>query len=482
MQSPIADNERTVNWYPEIVESGMGKNVAYLCPTPGKVLYAYLEDGVPVRGLHFVNDRLFAVMGQGFYEVMGGVGVPVLWTLTLRGNVADDDNPVSMASNGLQIMIVSATHGYIFTLGGNTFATIGGDFPGAVMCGMTDNYFLAVEPNSRNVYISAILDGTSWNALDYGAKEGDPGNVISLLVDHGEVWLFGNQKIEGWWDSGNPDFPFERIPSARIEQGCAAPWSPTRIDNSILWIGGDERGQGIVWRAQGYTPIRVSTHAVEHAIQGYGTMADAVAFAYQERGHSFYCMNFPSANTTWVLDLATGIWCERAYWNTTYGRYFRDRAQYHCMAWGKHIVGDWENGALYEQSIDYLDMASHMIRRLRRPPGLYNENKRLFMKRFEVKLEAGLGSSAGTSIITDSGVTIASQGTDPKMIMRYSWDGGKSFSTEQEASAGKIGEYKARAVWNRLGSGRDFVPEIIVTDPINWRIIDAYYQAEAGMS
>ena len=103
-------------------------------------------------------------------------------------------------------------------------------------------------------------------------------------------------------------FPFDVIPGGFIEQGtsCIAP--PVKLDNSIFWMGGDERGAGIGWRAEGYTPRRISTHAIELAWQGYATIADMVSYAYQDQGHSFWVLYFPTANATWVYDVASGMW------------------------------------------------------------------------------------------------------------------------------------------------------------------------------
>jgi hypothetical protein len=70
--------------------------------------------------------------------------------------------------------------------------------------------------------------------------------------------------------------------------------------------------KGIVYRANGYTAQRISTHAVEWQIQQYGNLSDAIAYTYQQDGHSFYVLIFPSANTTWVFDVATSLWHERA--------------------------------------------------------------------------------------------------------------------------------------------------------------------------
>jgi hypothetical protein len=106
--------------------------------------------------------------------------------------------------------------------------------------------------------------------------------------------------------------PLQRIQGAFNELGCAAPYSVAKMDNGLFWLGRDRRGEGIVYRANGYSGVRISTHAVEWQIQQYADMSDAIAYTYQQDGHSFYVLVFPSANTTWVYDAATQAWHERA--------------------------------------------------------------------------------------------------------------------------------------------------------------------------
>lgn len=64
----------------------------------------------------------------------------------------------------------------------------------------------------------------------------------------------------------------------------------------------------------------------------------------------------------------------------------------------------------------------------------------------------------------------------PLMMLRVSRDGGHTFGNEVARDFGQDGEYKKRVIWNRLGSGRDLVAELSVTDPVPVRIIDAYLE------
>ena len=199
--------------------------------------------------------------------------------------------------------------------------------------------------------------------LSFASSEGDPDNLVGLIANHRDLWLLNERSAEVFTNTGNADFPFERVQGGFIEKGCAAPYSIAKIDGVIFWLGKDASGAGIVYAAQGLQPQRVSTHAIEQAIQGYSSdvVASATAWTYQSGGHSFYVLNFTV--TTWVYDLATKMWHERTFNND--GQEARHRVSSHAFIsqYGIHLVGDYQNNKIYELSNDYfLDDETEIIR------------------------------------------------------------------------------------------------------------------------
>lgn len=405
-QSRNADDQMTMGWYPESVESGAGISALVLYPTPGTLLFCALDD-TPVRGEIYVGARAFAVGGSTFAEVFAD-GSHVTY-----GTLANDSLPVSMAAGVNQILIASAGLVYVFTLAKNTLTALPvGVLTNVNQVGYCDGFFLACLNGSHTFQASALLDATNWPPLSTATISVFLDNVGAMLVDHREVWLFGLTKTVIYYNSGNFPFPFDLIPGAFIEQGIIANNSPVRLDNSVFWIGGDDRGNGIAWRAQGFTPMRVSNHAVEFAWQGYATIADARGYSYQDQGHSFWVIYFPTANKTWVFDVATGQWHERGYWNAASGIFTAHRSQNHIMAFNKHLVGDWSSGTIYQMSIAFNDDAGNPIRRVRRFPHVSTEKKWIFHHELQVDLETGLGpmppltqpaSFPNSLILADSG-------------------------------------------------------------------------------
>jgi hypothetical protein len=200
------------------------------------------------------------------------------------------------------------------------------------------------------VWVTSLLDGTSVDPLDFASAEGAPDQLISVNVDHREAWLFGTGTIEVWYNAGTADFPLQRIQGAFNELGCAAVYSVAKLDNTLFWLGSDARGSGVVYRAVGYRGERISTHAVEFAIQNYSVISDAVAYSYQQEGHKFYVLTFPTAGATWVFDTSTGAWHERA--SLINGHFGRHRSNCQMNFNNEIIVGDYENGNIYAFDLD----------------------------------------------------------------------------------------------------------------------------------
>lgn len=455
-RSVNAADSRMVNLFPEVVPDG-GKEPAFLQRAPGLRKLATVGTG-PIRGLWQHQANLYAVSGGFFYKIDSN------YTVTQLGAVAGT-GPVSMSDNGTQIFIAANPQGYIYNTNTNAFGQITDpDFPGAVTVGYLDGYFVFNQPNSQSIWITALLDGTSIDPLDFASAEGSPDGVVGLIVDHREVWVFGVNSVEVWYNSGAADFPLQRIQGAFNEIGCAAPYSIAKMDNGVFWLGKDARGQGIVFRANGYTGQRISTHAVEWQIQQYADFSDAIAYTYQQDGHSFYVLIFPSANTTWVYDAATQAWHERAGWVN--GAWTRHRSN--CQAFYNNdvVVGDFENGNIYAFDSDVYadhDRPQRWYRSWRALPTGQNNLKRTAHHELQLDCETGVGLAVG-------------QGSDPEVMLRWSDDGGHTWSYEHWKKMGQIGQFGYRTIWRRLGMTekiRDRVYEVSGTDPVKLYIMGA---------
>jgi hypothetical protein len=73
---------------------------------------------------------------------------------------------------------------------------------------------------------------------------------------------------------------------------------------------------------------------------------------------------------------------------------------------------------------------------------------------------------------------ITGQGSDPQVMLQFSDDGGRTWSSERWRSLGRIGEYRTRTRWLRNGSARDRIYRYAMSDPVRRNLILATTEAE----
>jgi hypothetical protein len=474
-----------VNLFPEVIPEG-GKELGFLNRAPGLRLLGTVGTG-PIRGMWQFGGFAYIVSGTQLYKVTSS------WVSTPLGAITGT-GPVSMSDNGIQLFVAANPDGFIYNTNTGVYAKITDpDFPGAVAVGYIDGYFVFNQPNSQQVWVTSLLDGTQVDALEFQSAEGSPDNLVSLIVDHREVWLFGTNSVEVWFDSGATDYPLQRIQGAFNEIGCIAPYSVAKLDNGLFWLGGDTRGRGIVYRANGYTGQRISTHAVEWQIQQYADISDAVAYTYQQDGHAFYVLNFPTANITWVYDVSTNAWHERA--GLIDGNFTRHRGNCQMTFDNEVCVGDYQDGRIYAFDLNVYrddDVVQKWLRSWRALPTGANKLVRTAHHSLQLDCEAGtefpfeeqalLLCEDGNFLITEDGRYILIAGNDeeeepgPKVMLRWSDDGGHTWSNEHWRSTGGTGQYFKRVIWRRLGMTlklRDRVYEVSGADAVKIAIMGA---------
>lgn len=477
LKSVNAEAQRCVNLYPEMNELGTDKEgeVLHLLSTPGLTKLLTVGNG-PIRMIYEDPlEQIFVASGNKMYKVSY---TGTTWSATLLGSLSTSTGIVRAASNALSngdsiTVFVDGVNSYAYRYiaAVETFGTYASfsynQVDGATHVAYIDGYFIFNKPNTSLFYVS---EWGSFNvaALSFASAEADPDAIVAVIANHRDLWLINERTSEVFVDTGNADFPFERVQGGFIQIGCIAPQTVAEVDGVILWLGRDKSGHGIVYAADSLQPQRISTHAVEAAIQGYSIDAikSATAYTYHESGHSFYILNF--STTSWVFDLNTKLWHERAYNNG--GVLQRHRGDVHCYTaqYGFHLVGDYSNGSLYKFDDTSFSDDTTPIVRLRAAPHITADGKRVFCKSLQVEIESGVGLTGGV------------QGSDPQVILDWSDDGGHTYGNEHWATMGKIGEYKARAKWHRLGSFRDRVFRIRISDPVKVAITGATLEVEGG--
>jgi hypothetical protein len=342
-----------------------------------------------------------------------------------------------------------------------------GAFQGGGTVDITDNYFVYNKPDSQLWAASDLLSPIT-DPLSFASKDGSPDDLVSIIVDRREVYLLGEMSSEVWINSGAVPFPFTRIPGTSTQQGIAAQYSMSRMGNSFAYVSKNNRGEAMVVRMNGYFPERISTHAVETTLVNQN-VSTAIAWTYQLEGHEVYVVTFPSIGTnglTWAYDNTTGLWHKWLYRNNQ-NEYERHRGN--CCAFFNQqvLVGDYENGKIYQLSRNFYTDDGQPIRRIRRAPHITTDLQRQYFHELQIQFQPGVGLSTG-------------QGQDPQAMLRWSNDGGSTWSNEYWTSIGKQGKYLNRAIWRRLGFARDKVFEVSISDPVKAVIVSANLKAEAG--
>lgn len=458
--------DRAINLYPEIIQSGTGPNKLNFYNRPGLALFATLPAG-PVRALWGGNNRLFAVGGGELYEINVSSGA-----ITHTGSIANAGNPAAIESNAVSLAIYDGRdEGSIWIADGLTVTEQLTHVRGLTYI---DGYFVALRDETiaqgNQINISGLFNGKSWDELDFQTRSTRPDLIQQILADHEHLWIFGKKTTEVWVNEPQGvSFPLQRYPEGLIEQGVWGRWSVAKLDESLFWLGGDDRGIGVVWRSNGYTPQRISNHAIENMIRGFATagidVSDAVGTTAVFNGHGFYLLTFNTANKTIAYDTTTGMWGEWGAWSGASldadATITQFPAALHAMTGNKHFMAGGLSAKIYVASLDTYTDEGNAILFQRVAPHINNENKVIRHKRFELYSEQGLAAS-------------------PTVTLDTSNDGGRTYPSSLPDVMGAMGEYGRINRWQRLGAARDRVYRLSRTDANKQAWIDAFVEVEAG--
>jgi hypothetical protein len=391
-------------------------------------------------------------------QTIQGTGVTALTIITALGTGSGGAGTYTVSTS----QTVSSTT--LYALNFSQLPGSDGAFTGGTNVDIVDNYFVYNRPNTQQFGSSNALSPIS-GSTNFSSKDGAPDNLVTLIVDHREIYLLGETSSEVWVDQGTSPFPFTRIPGTSTQHGIAAPFSVARLGNSFAYLSKNNRGTAQIVQMNGYVPQRISTHAVENSLNGQ-TITDAIAWTYQLEGHEVYVISFPTLQLTWCYDIATSMWHKWLYTNNS-GQYERCRGNCAAVFQGYVLVGDYSNGKIYHLDRNVYTDDGQNVKRMRRAPHLTVDLQRQYFEELQLQFQPGVGLDVG-------------QGDDPQAMLRWSNDGGSTWSNEHWTTIGKIGKYTNRAIWRRLGTARDRIFEVSVSDPVKAVIVSANLKMTAG--
>jgi hypothetical protein len=447
--------QRCINLYMEPAPEGAISDFA-LFGTPGLVLFVDLGSS-PIWGMHVMGAYLFVVSGNNVYAIDSSSGS------TNLGSIGTVSNVVLMANNGTNVIILLESGAAYLATSSTLTQITDGDYDDSSSVTVLDSFAIFTKLNSAQFQISALGDASAYDALDIATVEGISGNLVRAIAFRGECWMFKEFSTEVYYNSGAGDFPFIPIGSASMQRGCAAKRSVAVDSDHIAWLGDDR----IVYIATDYHPERISTFGIEKEIESYSTISDAEGFIYTQEGHKFYVLTFPTESVTWVYDITVStpeerIWHQRQ----SFGK-GRWRATSYAFFNGMKLVGDFETGKIYSLDLDTYDENGETLQALATCPPIYKDGQRLTHDRIQIQFDTGVGLTSG-------------QGSDPQCMLRFSDDGGYTWSNERTKTIGKIGEYKDRVVFRKNGQARERIYEINITDPVKRNITRADADIRVG--
>ncbi|MFQ5661528.1 MAG: hypothetical protein ACE5GZ_14015 [Gammaproteobacteria bacterium] len=441
----------SINLYPDVEGEG-AESVFTLKSTPGLTLITNTAGNGPIRSdFHIFNSKAYFVSGPELMsldtnDVVVSVG-------TLNTNAGEW---VDFAVGRTYIMLVDGTDGY--TYDGTTFATItDADFPSApTHCTYLDGFFIVNNTNSDQVNISTNENPTAWSALEFTTADANPDQVLALHSTYRDLYLIGEITTQVYYNSGNLDFPFDLYPQGVLEWGTAAPASVTKAKGIIFMLGQADDGTVSPVMMQGFSVVKLFNQDQLDELQSMTTLSDAEGFAYHQNGNTFYQLTFPTENKTFVYHVEQNMVHKRQSFDIG-----RHRGRGHGVFNNRHLIGDYQAGQIYYYDLTNYTENGNTIERIRKTAITHSLHRRITIFELEIEFDPGIGLLSG-------------QGSDPQARLSYSPDGGRTYSDPLFRSIGKVGDYQARAIFEKLGTQRQFNFDIRVSDPVPVTIIDAF--------
>lgn len=502
-RSTNIDSERCVNFFPEIAAIGTEKTPIALVGTPGTKTFCELPSGEP-RCLYNQNGKLISVVGNNLYHI-NSFGTPSVWL----GRLEDSSGEIYVADNGVsdtgtyggnQIMMLSNGIGYIYNIKTEVFSKI----TDTVFLGIKnptsltfqDGYFIVSE-DSQKFYVSDAYDGNVWRPLAWNAAITTSDNIVRMVSVNQTLYAIKNWSTEAFQNVGvatTQGSPFSRVSGAVFPFGTVAKESIAYGLDSVFFLANQGHSNsseftGVVMM-QGYNPVIISTPCITYKISKMSTISDARGYFYSDEGHGFYVLTFPTEDVTLCYDVYTKMWHERSTSSMTDSLVHRHLGQHYTNCYNKHLITDYRSSKIMEMSTSYFSDDGFPIISERISPILFddNESHSLHIVKLCVEIEGGVGDSSVTTNSEDSFYADGSYYADgsspmfpivltpaavPTAWLSWSNDSGHTWSGEYEANIGKMGEYKTRLVWRRLGRARNRTFRLRIKTAVKKVILDS---------
>jgi hypothetical protein len=439
---------------------------------------------IPASGHKFAKDITasdahragFVREDKGFSYIVVGNEVIELNTIlaeTVLGTIGTTSGYVGVSSNEKEVVFVDGTAGWRWDIAGATFSQIffgGPPFPqpgpgiGILPVDITNlnNFLIVVDPTTNKWHVSQPNSAKDWATLDSVVFTGAGSILVGCRALHERLFIFGNLTTQVWSNPvvlvnppGVVPFPFIKDTSILIEHGLAARGSLKEAFELMFYISNDSSGVSGIQMIEGTLPQKISTPAMDLALQELTTIEDAQALLYKENGLIFYQLSFSTDNKTFVYVFPDTTPRQMGSWHelqTTAGD--RHIASTHFYFTRKHYIGSYLDQRLYELSYLFSTYDGELIKNVLFGPLIETEgHKRIRIDRFEVVMVTGL---------IDPPVPVTDPSQQPQLFLSLSRDGGKTYGNIRKVSVGNTSDFQKRVIFRRLGvlRGRNIIPKI----------------------
>tara|TARA_R110002126_G_scaffold101189_10_gene233199 strand:- start:458 stop:1855 length:1398 start_codon:yes stop_codon:yes gene_type:complete len=445
---PVGAQE-TQNFYVTVNDQG-GEQLSFQ-PFPGLKPFA---TGVGFsRGTAVSDGILYEVMGTTLNKVSSLGAVTSIGTIEGAGRCG-------MQTDGTRLVIATGV-GKPYIYDGTTLTQgTDADLPNASTVTYI-NRRVVYDGSNADVVFADLDDPLTVNSLNVIIAEAKPDDMKAVYAYKQQVYAFGADSIQPMYNSGSGNPPYSFILNATQEIGLDAIHSICSNNNFAYFLGSDLS----IYQISGLSTRAIGNPAIGQAIEKYAETSDAFGVCFTLDNTNFYMLSFPTGNQTWLFNESAGVWTNLAY-GTGGAQHLISSYE---SVYGKHLVADRRNGNIYELDFDTHTDNGEVIQRRRDTVSISGSTfgkpgAEVFMNFLRLEVESG------TSLVT----------AESQIIMQYSDDNGRSWSSERWLSIGQQGEYRHELVWWGMGTFRNRMFRFTMTDAIKWVLIKLSADLELG--
>ena len=480
-------SETSINWH-EVIHP-YGKKPTALHPTPGTSFATSIGLIGPVRGAYVFNGIAYfcannAVFSMDSALVVTALGAPNFTTTT--GFVRID-------SNQTQVVFVDGVSGLLWDTVALTLTVI--TFPVTVPAFIPaditqfNGYFVAIDKNSNNFYISALDDGTSWTSPVERAQINNRATFgVGCQALKNRLFLLGDNITVSWLNAGLANFPFRPDDNIVFEHGLAAVGTLVEGFDLLFYLSQDPGGVGSIKMVEGAYPVNASTYEIDNAIQSLAqqstvNISNSIGMIYKINGIIFYkltinnIINGINFGMTFIYNATMSTPNNRMWHQEMMADGTRHIANCHLFFNNHHYIGDYLTSSLFLYSVDITNNNGVAIPRIRIMRVFSDPAyRRIRVDRIQIDMLQGVGIPGSDN--TDLPSLIQFADSHPFINLYKSIDGGDTYINLGSANIGMLGNRLYRTIFNKIGIDRQYTFKLVSFNEVPLYILGGavYYE------